>query len=326
MTAVSSILNADMATIGRLLQNGLEWWLRELRALAPRSFTGSRNTTVEFDGVAFVGEVKSRKVAVRLQPPLVLLRRIERPLMSDSEVTRMLAFDRHRILPLPEDQMLAGFRVRGRDSQAGRMSIEIGGLACEVGERLANALADAGAIPAEVVLPSSSGGIDFLPAMKSAGILRGLSEARRVWWVIALALFALNLGLLIWRDAGSVARLRDQVEAQQPGVLAAQRIAKQLERTERLASVADKQRLTRDPLPLLAELSRALPGDVFVQRLTAQAGTIRITGFKARSTNIVSILRGVPGFSDVRAASADTLAEVPIGEPFDVSAHWRGAL
>jgi hypothetical protein len=60
-----------------------------------------------------------------------------------------------------------------------------------------------------------------------------------------------------------------------------------------------------------------------VQRFAWDGKVVRLSGYKRDGTDVIGALRKSPYFKDVRAANAEAMAEVPTGQPFDLSATVR---
>ncbi len=170
--------------------------------------------------------------------------------------------------------------------------------------------------------PDSPGrmAVDLTRAMRAVVPVAGQGDARSAWWAIAGFLFALNLGLLVWRDMQSVLQLERLLEQQAPAVDTARAITRRIAASNGRAIELVARRERYDPLDALAAATRALPAQAWVQRYAWDGKGVRISGYKARGTDVTGALRRSGRFAGVRLAGADSMAEVPAGQPFDVTA------
>lgn len=314
------ILDADMATVGGWLREGWRWWIDELRELMPRTLLaagGPRAAPARFDGERLIGGLPDQPVEIALDAGLVLVREIERPAMGARDLYRMLAFDAERIMPLPAETMVVAAHVDARTGAT--MRVAVGALPIARAETLAAAVAAAGVRPVRVTVERPQGAIDFLPALRRAGFLARDRSSARAWWSAVAFLFAVNVALIVWRDVARTDRLEETVAAQRPAVGISRAIAGRVRSGQRVALVSLARRRANDPLGLIARVGIALPPGAWVQRWNWAGDTLKIAGYRPRGANVLAALRAIPGFAEVRNTSADTVAEIPAGQPFDVT-------
>lgn len=321
-----AILNADMATLGRWLRSGLMWWIDELASLVPdrwRAASGDRGSTAWFDGAVLTPGSGPRRVTVLLPSDLCLIRTLQRPNVGDRDLRRMLALDSDRIMPVRGNAMLIAGRAIARQSNAKAMTVEVAGLPYDRAIALTTAISAAGITPTRIALrrPDGSSAFNFLPTMREAGLIANDRSAAAPWWALVGLFFILNVGLLAWRDSASVERLEELVEAQRPAVSATQRIAHRIQRYDMLARASVVRRERRNAVGVLGTVSAVLPDGAWIQRLTWDGSVLRLAGYKSRDVNVLTALRRAPMLSDVRNTTSDAVAEIPAGQPFDVTAR-----
>lgn len=319
------ILDADMTTLAAWLRDGWRWWRDELAALVPprwRALGRTNAAVARFDGAELTGVARGDAAAVAVAPELCLVRLVDRPAMGERDVARMLAFEGERILPMPAETMIAAARIVARD--AGTMRLAVAGLPRARAEVLAQLIAARALRPVRVFVDHPAGEIELLPALREAGLLAPRGGAARGWWAAVAFLFLLNVGVLIWRDAARTARLQDLVAAQAPAVGVSRAMTARVRAGQRLALASIRRRAAYDPLGTLARVSAALPAGAWAQRYGWTGDTVKLAGYRPRDANIVAALRRVPGFVEVRNTNTDSVAEVPAGQPFDISARLAG--
>ncbi|WP_375287653.1 hypothetical protein, partial [Sphingomonas sp.] len=284
-----------------------------------RAAAGPRAMPARFDGARLAGGLPGQAVAIALDPALALVRTVERPAMGERDLDRLLAFDAERIMPLPAEAMVVASHIDRREGSA--MQIAVAALPLARAEALATAVTAASVRPARVLLERPEGAIDFLPALRRAGFFAQNRSAARGWWAAVAFLFALNLAMIVWRDVARTDRLEETVAQQQPAVAIARAMANRVRGGQRVARVSLARRAAFDPLGVLARVSTALPAGAWVQRYNWYGDTLKIAGYRPRNANVVTALRAAPGFVEVRNTSSDTVAEIPAGQPFDVTAR-----
>ncbi len=333
-----SILNADMTTVGGWLADGLRWWVAQLESMMPEALRGARlkrywcvtpdNELVEVsddDTHAIDPDVaRSATGPLGFASSHCIVREIELPAMSAADLAKMIALDADRIFPLPVETLLVcGARQSDGVASEGRMIVKVGAIRRDtVSTALERALAARYRTDRIVLAPESPGALlDATASATAAGLIVSQSTSRAGWWTVVLFLFALNLGLLIWRDQARVDAAAALVDAQAPGVAAARTIAQRITTFQQSAELLVRKRERQDAIRALEAVTRALPEQAWVQRYAWDGAAIRVSGYKRAGVDVASTLRK-QGFSDVKSNNADASAELPTGQPFDIAARW----
>ncbi len=144
------------------------------------------------------------------------------------------------------------------------------------------------------------------------GLEAGLRGARRRRWGASIAFAAAALVMLLasanhWRTSRLAALDARAAELSARAEPARRALARREQAAAELALLrdADARRQAPDaPLTVLAQLSRILPRDAFVQRLEWDGQVWRVEGTADNAPRLVPILDGDARFRDVRIASA----------------------
>ncbi len=331
------ILDADMQTLVRWITQVWNWWLDELRGLLPARLRRSRRDdlpTLVFEGGRLAPAIARRgpgdgmpkpghRVVIVVPSRLCLTRMIDRPLASDRDLQRMLAFEGETLLPFPAGTGIIAGRSAGATSPR-RMRIELAGLPIMSAREIVEAALALGVRPVRVVLQEdceSPRTLDFAPAMRELGILSRVRTATPLIWALVGALVMLNIAVVIWRDVASVNRLERMVQDQQSAVLVAQTILRRTDQDRSFVSRSLALRAGHDALGGLAAASQALPEGAWLQRYVWDGSTVRLSGYKPAKTDVATALRRSGRFSDVRSMTDETEAAVAVGDPFDLTAR-----
>lgn len=319
-----TILDADMGTVAGWLRAGLAWWADELRAMVPARWRRPQllATRIDWRGPDDWSRTGPGAVLpVLIDPARCLVRTMDLPALPQADLQRLVVLDADRIFPLPADRIVVA--ARPDPERRGQVAV-----AAFPRDAAAAMLAD---LAAQAIRPTTIGvadpaqpgamAIDFGPALAQAGLIAPAVATRRIWWVIAGFLFALNLGLLVLRDMQAVARVEALVEAQAPAVRAARIMTDRIGSTQRAAAQLAARRADRDALAMLAAITRALPEKAWVQRLIWDGESIRVSGYRRADADVIGALRRSGRFADVRLAQSDAAAELPTGLPFDLTAR-----
>lgn len=324
--AGSSILDADMRTLGLRLVAGFAWWRSELAQMLPASLRSSTRRLRSFAlykgpaRIEAVGQGIDRPVLV--DPALCLVREIDLPAIAAADLAQLVAMEADRIFPIAPDRLAIG-HVRLAHGRA-----RVAALPLDTARAMLAELGDAGMAPAMVGLARAGEpvamDVDFTAGLAAAGLIAPVRDAAARWWLLAGFLFAANLGLLVWRDVESVNRLDELVAQQAPAVKGVRAITTRISRTQTVAEQLALRRRGHDALGTLTVLTRAMPDAAWVQRYSWDGATIRITGYRRPQADVAAALRSSGRFGDVRSANTEAVTEIQTGLPFDIAARVEG--
>lgn len=332
---INEILSADMPTMRRWIGQGWHWWVDQMASMIPMGarLSGHRGPIIERSaahegGWRVVGSDQSAPmlsgrrralVLMALAPDDLLCRTIEAPALGRGELRAMLEMDIDRIGPLPAHQVCFDHEIVAR--QDDRLTLRI---AMAHRARLAGWIGELAAIdiaPTRIALRDADGGLhfDFLPHLDSTA---GAASGAWRWWLAVAALFALNLGVMVWRDRAAVDAMRATIEEQAPAGRTALLIHQRLLAEQQRRAQLIKARADAEPLRVLAAVSAALPRGAWVQRLELKGRSLRLVGFAPADVDIVEALGQSPVLRQVADNGGDSAPPTDAGQlaAFDVVA------
>lgn len=333
------ILDADLSTLSGWLSGGLRWWMGELADLVPqtmRDWAAARRKLADYR--PDTGEILVRfdpdagyprgtaPVAVILPQGFCLTRTIERPMMNQRDLESMVALECDRILPLARGEAVLGARILTRDDAHRRMTVEVAAIPNRAAQDLAAAL---GRLPCPCLAvyhqspePGRQPPIDFLRALRRTGLVGSNGPTATGLWLAVAVLFAVNLGVLIWRDVASVDALSDIVMQQQPAITTAQRMKARIALFDSQVNRTSAQRRTGEPLAVLSDIATALPPGVWLQRFSWAGDSLRIVGYRPTQADVSAALRRA-GFSVSRYSETATTGASRLGQPFEITLRMK---
>lgn len=334
----NSILNADMATVSGWLREGWRWWTQELADMVPASLQsmGRYNGPLALyrdDGRiemlrSSAGSHERPKPAdLAIAEQQCLIRDIELPTMSLRDVKSTVALEAGRLFPLSDGSLLIDAEISSRSDDRNNMQVRIAAIRRDHAESAIAVCHEAGIAPQRIGIQYAFAQdrlhFDFAPIVRAAGLLPARSSAPVMWWGLVGFLFALNIGLLVWRDQQSVDNLHAAVEAQAPAVSVYRTIAARTARIEQVARTTASRRAAQDVVGDLATVTTALPDSAWVQRYDWNGMSVRLAGYLRPPADINVALRKNSRFINVRMSSADVQTGIPIGQPYDITADIR---
>ncbi|NKB49819.1 MAG: hypothetical protein GKS02_10730 [Alphaproteobacteria bacterium] len=254
---------------------------------------------------------KAAKTAILLPSEQALYKMLTLPVMAGSDLRDALAFQIDRQTPFSPDDVYFDYRVRERDNDAKRLSIELVVAPRTVVERAVNTARRLGFDPAAVGVGEINGEdpfeLDLLP--------RSMANRRRNFRpLFALLVIAALLGgawtvaqAALDRKESAANALSEQVN------LARQRADKlQALKDERDALILEGQFLTRrkgeapKPVLFVEELTRVLPDHTWLFHLQQDGTRLRLSGYTSDASSLIGLIGELPMFSDPKFGSPVT--------------------
>jgi general secretion pathway protein L len=225
-----------------------------------------------------------------------LRRRLQLPAAAADRLHEVLGFEVDRQTPFASDQIVHAARLLGRAAD-GQISAE---LVVLTRVRVQAALAAVGAYAPGLA------GLDLAVGEGTLGVNLLPAEWRRTpadpwrqwrWALLAVALIALVAGMaqvLANRRAAADA-FAAKVEALAPRARSAALARQQLQDLADGMRFLQQQRAARPTtVEILAELTRRLPADTYLEKLTVEDGRITLIGLSAHASDLVGRLEGSP--------------------------------
>jgi general secretion pathway protein L len=246
---------------------------------------------------AALGEEQRELRRVLLLPPTTVLRRtLSLPTAALDNLRTVLGFELDRQTPFKPEQVVFDSRVLRQEPGAKQVSVE---LALVTRERLNQTMSELGAVAATLAAVDArdaSGqrlGYNFLPADQ-----RRNRNNTRLWIHLGLAaatvlLLLLAMGRLLDNRAGAVDALRAEVDRQQQEARAVAKLRLSLEEAATAANFLAIEK-ARQPsmLMILFELTRLLPDETYLERLSINRGELSLNGQSDQAAKLLELLQG----------------------------------
>lgn len=235
-----------------------------------------------------------------VQPQAVLRRTLHLPVAALENLTSVLGFELDRQTPFRADQVYFDSRVLAFPADARQVPVQ---LALITRERLAQDLAAidglASTLDAVDVVESDAtrAGFNLLPPDQRAR--RNYTFAWLIAGLATLTLFLLWLGMtqMIANRTTAVQQLQAQVDAQHKEASAVMRLRDELEAAAAGANFLAVEKASQPSMLLmLDELTRLLPDDTFLDRLSASRGELTMAGQSAQAAQLVKLLQEATTF------------------------------
>lgn len=318
----------------------LSWWLGELKSLLPgwlTSGTDQARTTLILDvhaegavlrarrpkGSETIGQIEKGgetqdllaltahryrrwPLMIRLAADLGMRKVVDLPLSARDDLANLLQFELDRLTPFNQDDVYFAWRVLETNQAAGRMEVALE-MAPKmlVDQAVANVAVHGRAVDrVEIDGSDQHAPLNLLsPDAKaeSGGRIRRLLPA------LVLLLGIIAVWIPIHRQNQAIARLDTEIARVKSAADGALALRAELDAEAAEAGFLAEAKNSRASMTqLLAELTRLVPDDSYIIQLEIKEGTIQISGFADRASDLITILDQSAVFTSPTFQSAVT--------------------
>lgn len=220
-----------------------------------------------------------------------LRRRLTLPLAAEEHLAQVLGFEIDRQTPFRADQIYFDHRIVKRDPVARNMVVEMLAVPRAVLDLALQALGPLPLDSADVAVADVPAGFNLLPPERRA---RRVDKRLRINLILAVCALAL-LGLCMWQSLDlrekAIDELSKEVAAARTSATQSAELKRQLrdaiEGANFLAKKKSEQAVTVD---VLAEVTRLVPDDTWLERLSFVGTQVQLQGQSSRADKLIGIL------------------------------------
>ncbi|WP_395790364.1 PilN domain-containing protein [Aquimonas sp.] len=240
---------------------------------------------------------------VLMLPASRLLRRtLSLPAAALENLDAVLGFELDRQTPFKADQVYFDSRILRQDPGAKQVQVELLVVPKPVLDTELNQLGSIAAGLSAVDVVDTHGsrlGVNLLPPSARASMPRAHPIIQSSLFAVSVLLVLFGMGQVTENRLGAVASMQAEVEVQRENARVVVALRKQLEDAAAAANFLAVQKQTQaSMLQLLSEITRTLPDDTFLERLSVSDNQVSITGFSAQATRLVGFLQESPLLRD----------------------------
>jgi general secretion pathway protein L len=266
-------------------------------------------------------------IVLVLPESLVLRKTLTLPLAAESNLRQALAFEMDRHTPFSADAVYFDLRVLGRDRDRGQLRLEL--VVAPVGpvdEQVA-ALSARGLAPgvADVALDGLPAGLNLLPPEKRHRVSNRRTRLNALLGVVAVLLLALVMAQSLWLRQGQVEALEEAIDGVRVEARRVQNIRTQIEDASDAAGFMMRRRAETPPTVLvLAEVTRLLPDDTYLDRLRVWEGNVQMQGKSDNAQRLIELVNESAMFDGAGFRGSTRLDGRTQKEIFDLNARVDG--
>lgn len=223
----------------------------------------------------------------------VLRKEIKLPQAAESNLRQALGFEMDRHTPFKADEVYYDYRILGRDRDAGLTRIELVAAPRGSVSSAIELLAPRGMAPtgADVLLDGLPASLNLLPPDLRYRMTNRRSRMNMLMGLAAVVLLALVMAQSLWLRQHQIAEVQDAIETVRAEARLVQGLRGQIEDASEAASFMQRRRNESPPtVQVLAEVSRVLPDDTYLDRIRVWDGNVQMQGKSSNAQQLIEIV------------------------------------
>lgn len=257
-----------------------------------------------------------------LSESVVLRTEVTMPLAAEANLRQALAYEMDRHTPFQAEEVFYNWRILGRDRDAGQIHFELYATPCEPVMAQIEHLKRLNLAPTGVDIATHDGplGINLLPEALRHHVIN--KQDRLNWSIAAVTVFLMVLVMVqsLWLREHQLESIGEAIEDVRAEAQTVQQIRKQIEDATEAAGFMQAHKIENGyKIEMLAELTRILPGDTFLDRLSMQAVTIQMQGKSSNAQSLIELINNSPVYENASFRGPTRLDSRSGKEIFDLS-------
>jgi len=258
-----------------------------------------------------------------LSPGVVLSTKVVMPLAAEANLGQALAYEMDRHTPFQAEDVFYNWRILSRDREASQLHFELYVTPREPVEAQIEQMKQLGLAPTGVDVASDDGslGINLLPHALRYHIVN--QQARVNWAIGAVTVFLLVFVMTqsLWLREHQLEDIGEAIENVRAEAMAVQQIRTQIDDASEAAGFLQSHIVQNGyKLEMLAELTRILPQNTYLDRLSMHADNTQMQGKSDNAQSLIELINNSPYFKDASFRGPTRLDNRSGKEIFDLSA------
>lgn len=258
-----------------------------------------------------------------LSQDVVLQTDVVLPIATEANLTEALAYEMDRHTPFRADEVFYDWRDLKRDREAGQIHFELYVTPREAVEAQIERLRRLGLDPTgvDVTTPDGPLGINLLPPALRYHVVN--QRARLNWAIGAVTVFLMIFVMAqsLWLREHQIESIGEAIDNVRAEALAVQQIRKQIDDASEAAGFLQNRKIENGyKLEMLAELTRILPEDTYLDRLSMHQGTTQMQGKSGNAQSLIELINDSEYFDNASFRGPTRLDNRSGKEIFDLTA------
>jgi general secretion pathway protein L len=256
----------------------------------------------------------------------VLRKEIVLPIAAEANLRQALSFEMDRQTPFNSSEVYFDYQVLSRDKESGQLRIRLLVTQKEPLNRDIALLTPRGMAPTgvDVEIEGRPAGLNLLPPEMRFAMVNRRARTNLLLAGAAIVLLALVMAQSLWLRQHQIGEVQAAIDQVREEALRVQQIRDQIKDTSEAAGFMLGQRAEVLPtVRIMAEVTRVLPDDTFLDRLLIGDRTIQVQGKSENAQQLIELINQSPYFSDASFRGPTRLDTRTQKEIFDLTASAR---
>jgi general secretion pathway protein L len=257
----------------------------------------------------------------------VLIKELLMPIAAEANLRQALAFEMDRQTPFAAEDVYFDYRLLGRDKDAGQLRVEMLASLREPLEREIALLAPRGMAPTgvDVDIEGRPAGVNLLPPARRFRMVNRRARMHLALAGAAAGLLVLVMAQSIWLRQHQISEVQAAIEEVREEALRVRQIKEQISDASEAAGFMRAQREADvHTVKVLAEVTRIMPDDTYLDRLLIGEGNVQMQGKSANAQQLIELVNQSALFSDAAFRGPTRLDTRSQTEIFDLTATLAG--
>ena len=253
----------------------------------------------------------------------VLSKRVQLPLAAESNLRQALAFEMDRHTPFTAQAVYFDYQVVERDRERGQLLLDMVVAPRSLVEPLLKILEPRGLAPTGVDVQGDGlpGGFNLLPLDRRSRIRRQRTRVNILLALVLVLVLALVMAQSLWLRQRQIENINLAIEEVRVEARRVQNIRAQIDDASEAAGFLLKQRSAAPPtVKVLAEATRMMPDDTYLDRLRIWEGNIQLQGKSGNAQQLIEMVNSSPLFGGTEFRGSTRLDSRTGKEIFDLRA------
>ena len=258
-----------------------------------------------------------------LSEDVVLSTRVTMPLAAEANLRQALTYEMDRHTPFKAEEVLHDWRGLVRDREAGQIHFELYVTPREAVEAQVERLKRLGLAPTGVDVAGADGplGLNLLPEAMRFHVVNQKSRLNLAIGAVAVFLMIFVMAQSLWLREHQVKVIGEAIDDVRAEAQAVQQIRKQIDDAREAAGFLQVRKIANGyKVEMLAELTRILPDDTFLDRLSMHEGTVQMQGKSGNAQSLIELINASPYFENASFRGPTRLDNRSGKEIFDLNA------